>query len=86
MTSVSDKNGRTFFKSHESEFVKQYIVLDAQSRPSEVYTVNRYAVANDPCDVTKYLYEGVNSTTIIGRSETEGIWLQAYETAIASIL
>jgi len=86
MTSVSDKNGRTFFKSHESEFVKQKIVLDGQGRPSEVYTVNRYAKANDPCDVTKYLYEGINSTTIVGRSESESIWLEAYETALASIL
>lgn len=76
---MSKDNGSELYISQKNEHVKQYIELDAQSRPHRVYTASSVHPVGAPCEVTAYAYESVNSTTIIARKESTGTWLQEYE-------
>lgn len=76
---MSKDNGSELYISQKNEHVKQYIELDAQSRPFKVYTASLRLPVGGPCEVTAYAYENVNSTTIIARKESTSVWQQAYE-------
>ena len=83
---MSEANGKELYSTHKQEHVKQYVELDAQSRPFKVYTAALAHPVGAPCEVTIYAYESVNSTTIIARVETKATWTQAMQDVIQPLL
>jgi len=82
---MSEANGKEFYQTQSQEHVKQVVELDAQSRPYKVYTAALAHSVGQPCEVTTYGYENVNTTTIVARLEEQDTWTQAHQGIIDAL-
>lgn len=64
-------------KTQASELIKQYVVLDGQSRPTTIYTAKADAKNGDPCTRVDYTYATSTSTVVVKMKESYDTWVSA---------
>jgi len=83
---MSTDNGIELYTTQANEHVKQYIELDGSGRVYKVFTAGAKVSVNGPCEVTYYGYNGINSTVVIARKESRGVWTQTHQDAIDALI
>jgi hypothetical protein len=64
-------------KAYLSELTKEYVELDAQSRPFRIYQADTDAVDGASCIVTEFEYLNATSSIVTKRRESYGTWVSA---------
>ena len=70
-------NRTSLLKAHLHELTKTYIELDAQDRPSRIFTARTDAKDGEECLVTSYIYKDATSSIVIKRKEDTSVWVSA---------
>lgn len=73
------RNSIALLKTQLNEAVKEAITYDAQGRMEFHYICGADARDGDPCLVTQYAYINANSSLIVYRKETVGMWDTTWE-------
>ena len=60
------------------ELIKQYQTLDAQDRPSKIYTAPVNAVTGDPCLVSEFVYVDSVSSQVLAKKEGYDTWSTSF--------
>ena len=71
-------NKYEFIKTGTSEYIKQFLTYDGQSRMEFVYEARANASHGEPCPVTQYVYDGL-SNRVTKMKETQGVWDSSYD-------
>ena len=78
MSDPTPTTAAELLKSQAHELVKQFIVYDGSSRPTDVYTAQLSAVTGTQCIRTTYTYSG-STSLVLKRKEYYDVWSSTYD-------
>lgn len=70
-------------KAHQNSQTKTHVVLDANDRPTFVFTATVDAEEGAPCMCTEYRYKDLTSVISIGQQERVYKWKAAWDSGFS---